>query len=38
VRQAADRPHDDLANAALADGFAAAARGLADGDSAGDAP
>lgn len=29
VREAADRPRDDLATAALADGFAAAARGLA---------
>ena len=36
VREAADRGRDDLASAALADGFAAAARGLADGgDSAG---
>jgi hypothetical protein len=37
VREAADRPRDDLATAALADGFAAAARGLADPDSAGGA-
>jgi hypothetical protein len=36
VREAADRGRDDLASAALADGFAAAARGLADGgDGAG---
>lgn len=28
VREAADRARDDLASAALADGFAAAARGL----------
>ncbi|OJZ63579.1 chemotaxis protein [Mycobacterium paraffinicum] len=30
VSEAAQRPRDDLATAALADGFAAAARGLAD--------
>lgn len=30
VRDAAQRGHTDLATAALADGFAAAARGLAD--------
>ena len=36
VREAADRARDDLVSAALADGFAAAARGLADGgDDAG---
>ena len=36
VREAAERGRDDLASAALADGFAAAARGLADaGDNAG---
>ena len=36
VREAAERGRDDLASAALADGFAAAARGLADaGDSVG---
>jgi hypothetical protein len=36
VREAAERGRDDLASAALADGFAAAARGLADAsDSAG---
>lgn len=29
VREAADRPRDDLATAALADGFCAAARGIA---------
>ena len=29
VREAAERGRDDLASAALADGFAAAARGLA---------
>ncbi|ORX19443.1 chemotaxis protein [Mycobacterium xenopi] len=38
VREAADRVRDDLASAALADGFAAAARALAvDADSAGGA-
>jgi hypothetical protein len=31
VREAADRGRDDLAGAALGDGFASAARGLADG-------
>ena len=36
VRGAADRGRDDLVSAALADGFAAAASGLADGgDDAG---
>ncbi len=35
VREAADRPRDDLATAALADGFAAAARGLAAEDADG---
>jgi hypothetical protein len=32
VREAAQRGRADLATAALADGFAAAARGLADAD------
>lgn len=32
VRQAAQRGRDDLATAALADGFAAAAKGLAAAD------
>lgn len=32
VRQAAQRGRDDLATAALADGFAAAAKGLAGAD------
>jgi hypothetical protein len=37
VRDAADRPRDDLATAALADGFAAAARALTcAGEGAGD--
>jgi hypothetical protein len=35
VREAADRPRDDLATAALADGFVAAARGLAANDADG---
>ncbi len=35
VREAADRPRDDLATAALADGFAAAARGVAANDADG---
>jgi hypothetical protein len=38
VREAAQRGRDDLVTAALADGFAAAARGLTNpGDSAGGA-
>lgn len=35
VREAADRPRDDLATAALADGFCAAARGLTAEDAGG---
>lgn len=38
VRGAAECDRDDLASAALADGFAAAAKGLAQADGVGGAP